>query len=65
MIQTMHKFFACRAGNTSQEIQLREICHSFRADPSYGIGVANALGIDLDQFIPDGAVQSESLIGKH
>jgi catalase len=31
---------------------LRQICHFFRADPAYGIGVANALGIDIDQFIP-------------
>jgi hypothetical protein len=54
-----------QAGNTSQEIQLRQICHFFRADPAHGIGVATALGFDLDQFIPDGAVQSEALVGKH
>src|ERR1700724_490243 len=41
-----------QAGNTSQEIQLRQICHLFRADPSYGIGVATLLGIDVDEFIP-------------
>ena len=30
-----------------REIQLRAICHFFRADPAYGIGVAKAIGIDL------------------
>jgi catalase len=30
-----------------QEIQLRAICHFFRADPAYGVGVAKAIGIDL------------------
>ena len=30
-----------------REIQLRQLCHFFRADPSYGAGVANGLGIDL------------------
>src|SRR4030088_2669399 len=39
-----------QAGNTSQEIHIRQICHFFRADPAYGIGVANLLGIDLEQF---------------
>jgi catalase len=53
-----------QAGNTSQEIQKRQICHFFRADPTYGIGVAQALGIDLAEFMPDGAVQLEALAGK-
>jgi catalase len=30
-----------------REIQLRQLCFFFRADPSYGTGVANGLGIDL------------------
>ena len=34
-----------------QEIQLRQICHFFRADPAYGMGVANALGLDIRDFI--------------
>jgi catalase len=34
-----------------QDIQLRQICHFFRADPAYGLGVANALGLDLRDFI--------------
>jgi hypothetical protein len=39
---------------------LRQICHFFRADPAYGIGVANAFGIDIDQLIPNGAAQPEA-----
>jgi catalase len=48
-----------------QEIQLRQICHFFRADPAYGIGVAKELGIDLEQFIPGEAAQPETSIAKH
>jgi hypothetical protein len=49
---------------------LRQICHFFRADPAYGIDVANALGINIDQFIPNGAAQPEAfgrktLTGRH
>jgi catalase len=36
-----------KAGNTPEGIQLRQICHFFRADPGYGQGVAQALGIEL------------------
>ncbi|HEY5793232.1 MAG TPA: catalase [Chthoniobacterales bacterium] len=39
-------------GAVPREIQLRQICHFFRADPGYGIGVAKALGIDLAEFMP-------------
>jgi len=34
------------------EIQLRQICHFFRADPAYGAGVAQALGIDMSKHMP-------------
>ncbi len=34
-----------------QEIQLRAICHFFRADPAYGTGVAQALGLDIREFV--------------
>lgn len=30
-----------------REIQLRQICDIFRADPAYGIGLANALGFSV------------------
>ncbi len=29
------------------EIQKRQVCHFFRADPAFGMGVANALGIEM------------------
>ena len=32
------------------EIQLRQLCHFFRADPSYGMGVASGLGINLAEL---------------
>ena len=48
----------------AQEIQLRQICHFFRADPAYGIGVAQALGMDLAEFMPNGAVQLETVAEK-
>ena len=35
-----------------REIQLRQICHFFRADPAYGVGVAQALKINLAELMP-------------
>ena len=46
-------------GNTQQEIQLRQICHFIVPDPAYGIGVDQALGIDLAQFMPNEAHNSK------
>ena len=40
-----------QAGDTPQEIQLRQLCHFFRADPGYGFGVAKALGIQLSEDV--------------
>ncbi len=34
-----------------REIQMRQICHFFRADPNYGLGVAKALGLDISEFV--------------
>ena len=34
-----------------REIQLRQICHFFRADPDYGLGVAKALRLDIGEFM--------------
>jgi catalase len=34
-----------------REIQLRQICHFFRADPAYGAGVAKALGVNIEEFM--------------
>jgi len=35
-----------------KEIQLRQICHFFRADPAYGLGVAAALGVEVPELDP-------------
>ena len=43
-------------GNTPQEIHLRQIRRFFRADPAYGISFAQALGSDLTELMPNGAV---------
>jgi len=51
-------------GNTPQVIQLRQICHFFRVDPAYGIDVAQALGIDLAEFMANAAVQPEAVAEK-
>ena len=34
-----------------REIQLRQICHFFRADAAYGLGVAKALNLDISEFL--------------
>ena len=34
---------------TSKEVQLRHIHNCYKADPAYGEGVANALGISLSE----------------
>jgi catalase len=34
-----------------RDIQLRQICHFFRADPAYGLGVAQALNLDIREFM--------------
>src|ERR1700675_148168 len=50
-----------QAGDTSRDIQLRQLCHFFRADSSYGSGVAKALGIDLTGMVPERAERPEAL----
>ncbi len=42
-------------GSVPSEIQLRQICHFFRADPAYGLGVAKALGLDVAEFVKKAA----------
>jgi len=34
------------------DIQMRQVCHFFRADPAYGTGVAQGLGLDLGAMTP-------------
>jgi catalase len=31
-----------------QDVQMRQLCHFFRADVSYGLSVAQGLGISID-----------------
>ncbi len=38
-------------GDARQEVQMRQLCHFFRADPDYGKRVADKLGIDVDAFM--------------
>jgi catalase len=47
-------------GAVPREIQVRQICHFFRADPAYGVGVSKALGIDINEFLP--AAQGEEAV---
>ncbi len=35
-------------GQARKEVQLRQICHFFRADPDYGRRVATKLGVDIE-----------------
>ncbi len=37
------------------EIQMRQLCHFFRADQNYGMGIAKGLGIDLGAMMNQGA----------
>ncbi len=34
----------------SRDVQLRQLRHFFRADPAYGAGVAQGLGIDPNEI---------------
>ena len=40
-------------GQARREVQLRQICHFFRADEDYGKRVASKLGIDLDEAMKE------------
>jgi catalase len=50
-----------QASNNSRDIQLRQLCHFYRADPNYGSGVAKALGIDSTGMVPERAERPEAL----
>ena len=40
-------------GQARQEVQMRQLCHFFRADEDYGKRVAEKLGMDLDELMKD------------
>ncbi|MBN1516109.1 catalase [Candidatus Sumerlaeota bacterium] len=44
------KAIAGGLGQTREEIQMRQLCHFFRADPKYGAGVAKELGVDVSKI---------------
>ena len=37
-------------GQARKEVQMRMLCHFFRADPDYGTRISRKLGIDLSQM---------------
>jgi len=39
-------------GDAREEVQMRQICHFFRADPDYGMRIAKKLGIDVEAMMP-------------
>ncbi len=49
--QRLFENIARHMGNVPREIQMRQICHFFRADPNYGLGVAKALNLDIGEFM--------------
>ena len=40
-------------GQARREVQLRQLCHFFRADPDYGTRVATKLGVDVDAVLAE------------
>ena len=42
------KAIATALGGARQDLQMRQLCHFFRADMDYGQRVAKALGIEID-----------------
>jgi len=45
-------------GQARQEVQMRQLCHFFRADEDYGRRVAEKLGHDLDRILQDAGADS-------
>ena len=44
-------------GDAPKEIKIRHIGHCYKADPAYGEGVANALGIPMSEVISTSEVK--------
>jgi catalase len=47
--QLLFKNTAAQVGGAQKFIQVRHIRNCYKADPSYGAGVANALGMTMDE----------------
>jgi catalase len=41
-----------RLGNTPKRIQEKQVGHFLKADPAYGRGVAEGLGINVEHLVP-------------
>jgi catalase len=49
--QRTAKAIAGALSGATEEIQMRQLCHFFRADGEYGKQVAEALGVDVSAFL--------------
>jgi catalase len=47
--QILFKNTAAEVGQAQKFIQVRHIRNCYKADPAYGEGVANALGLTIDE----------------
>ena len=50
--QVLFSNTACAMGDSTPEVKVRHIGNCLKADPAYGKGVADALGIDLS-LVPE------------
>lgn len=48
-------------GQARREVQLRQLCHFFRADEDYGRRVADKLGIDVEKAMAEAGVEGHPL----
>jgi len=46
----LHQAIAGALGQARPDIQMRQLCHFFRADIEYGRGVALALGLEMSEL---------------
>ena len=47
--ERLHQAIAGGLGQARPDIQMRQLCHFFRADIDYGWGVAKELGLDMTE----------------
>ncbi|MEC9373649.1 MAG: catalase [Planctomycetota bacterium] len=51
--ERLTKAIAGALGQARQDIQMRQLCHFFRADEDYGRRVAQKLGVDVSEFMQE------------
>ena len=44
-------------GQARKEVQMRQLCHFFRADEDYGTRIAEKLGVDIGEVIKNTGLQ--------